>query len=79
MDKNRNADAIDKAIVHQDVRSASTDFGMPPGILGAPMRTTPSIPVGTVPASGISSTLNAALPKLTPSLARGVRDVIRRK
>jgi hypothetical protein len=55
---------------------------MPSGILGAPLHRTPTTPHGPVVgafATDISPTVRAALGKLTPSLAAGVRSVVARK
>jgi hypothetical protein len=69
--------AIDKGIVHHDV-SAGTQ--MPPSIRGnAPISREPTIPNGVVTSPNISPGVKSDLGKLTPELARGIRDVAARK
>jgi hypothetical protein len=55
---------------------------MPPGMLGAPLRGTPTTPHGPTVgafATDISPAVRAALPGLGPEKAGRVRDVLRRK
>jgi hypothetical protein len=67
--------AIDKGITH--IARAGTET--PPGILGAPMTSTPHETDRGESADRISPAVRADLKKLTPELARGVREAVARK